>query len=59
MALRLSQQAHTCLMGTNGETDNLQHDLFVKFVSYACTRITMNTYLSDKNLYFLHGFSAL
>ena len=43
---------------TNGETDHLQHDLFVDisytftlaygFVSYACTRITMNTCLSGK-----------
>ena len=47
-------------METNGETDHLQHDLFVdisyKFflalgiVSYACTRITMNTCLSGKKL---------
>ena len=47
-------------METNGETDHLQHDLFVDisykftlaqgFVSYACTRITMNTCLSGKKL---------
>ena len=47
-------------METNGETDHLQHDLFVdisyKFflalgiVSYACTRITMNTCLSGKKI---------
>ena len=63
MSLALSQQAHACLeiMESNGETDHLQHDLFVDisykftlaygFVSYACTRITMNTCLSGKNLY--------
>ena len=45
---------------TNGETDDLQHSLFVDisykfslaygFVSYACTRITMNTCLTGKKI---------
>ena len=48
------------LIETNGETDHLQHNLFVDisykftlawgFVSYACTRITMNTCLTGKKL---------
>ena len=47
-------------MDTNGETDHLQYDLFVNisykftlaevFVSYACTRITLNTCLGDKKI---------
>ena len=47
-------------LDTNGETDRLQHDLFVDisykftlalgFVCYACTRITLNTCLGDKKL---------
>ena len=53
---------------TNGETDHLQHDLFVDisytftlaygFVSYASAS-TMNTCLSGKKFVLLHRFSAL
>ena len=63
MALALSQQARAIFrMDTNGETDHLQFNMtyFVDisykftlawvFVSYACTRITLNTCLSDKKI---------
>ena len=66
----VSVSTSSCIfrMETNGETDHLQQDSFhfIKihscigiFFSYACTRITMSTCLSDKNWYFLHGFIAL
>ena len=62
MALALAVSTSSCLFGmdTNGETDHLQHDLFVDisykltlaqvFVSYACTRITLNSCLGHKKL---------